>query len=56
MITQLAVYYTLIWIDLSKQEKLDADRKVIQQIGFTGNLEKNAIIFFIVAEAKKKNF
>ena len=30
-------YYKLIAIDLSKQQKLDADPKAIQQISFTGN-------------------
>ena len=35
----------LIAIDLSKQQKLDADPKPMQQINFTGNLEKNATIF-----------
>ena len=33
-------HYKLIAIDLSKQQKLDADPKAIQQINFTGNLEK----------------
>ena len=32
--------YNLIAIDLSKQQALDADRKGIQQINFTGNLEQ----------------
>ena len=32
-------YYKLIVVDLSKQQKLDADRKAIQQINFTGNLD-----------------
>ena len=32
--------YKLIAIDLSKQQKLDAGAKAIQQINFTGNLEK----------------
>ena len=40
-------------IDLSKQEKLDADPKAIQQINFTGNLEKIVTIFFIIEEAKE---
>ena len=31
-------YYKLIALDLSKQQKLDADPKSIQQINFTGNL------------------
>ena len=33
-------YHTLIAIDLSKQQKLDADRKEKQQINFTGNLDR----------------
>ena len=32
-------YYKLIVVDLSKQQKLDADRKAIQQINFAGNLD-----------------
>ena len=42
----------LIAIDLSRQQKLDADPKAIQQFNFTGNLE-NAMIFFIIEEAKE---
>ena len=47
-------YYKLIAIDLSKQQKLDADPKAIQQITFTGNLDRaeGSIIFFIIEEAK----
>ena len=40
-------------IDLIKQQALDADPKAIQQINFTGSLENNAAIFFIIEEAKK---
>ena len=41
--------------DLSKQQALHADPKVIQQINFTGNLKRDngAIMFSIDAEAKK---
>ena len=48
-------YYKLIAIDLSKQQKLDADPKVIQQINFTGNLDRaeGATMFFIIEEAKE---
>ena len=47
----------LIAIDLSKQKALHADPKKIQQINFTGNLDRDgsATIFFIIEEAKKKN-
>ena len=33
-------YYKMIAIDLSKQPTLDADPKAIQEINFTGNLER----------------
>ena len=33
-------HYKLIATDLSKKQKLNADPKAIQQINFTGNLEK----------------
>ena len=41
-------YYKLTAIDLSKQQKLDADPKALRQINFAGNLERagNAQIFF----------
>ena len=47
--------YKLIAIDLSKQQKLDADLKAIQQINFTGNLDRveGATIFFIIEQAKE---
>ena len=64
MITQLDVYetnpyfkkyYKLIAIDLSKQQKLEADPKAIQQINFTGSLtrEEVATMYFIIEEAKE---
>ena len=45
--------YKTIAIDLSQQQALDADPKVIQQITFPGNLEKNETIVFIIEEVKK---
>ena len=42
----------MIAIDLSKQQELDSDPKAIQQINFTGNLEQQATIYFIIEEAK----
>ena len=47
--------YKMGAIDLSKQQALDADPKAIQQISFTGNLEREngAIMFFIAEEAKE---
>ena len=45
----------MIGIDVSKQPKLDAGPKVIQQINFTGNLccTDGRVMFFIVEEAKE---
>ena len=45
-------HYKMIAIDLSKQQELDYDPKAIQRINFTGNLEQQATIFFIIEEAK----
>ena len=43
-------YYKLVAIDLSEQQKLDADPKALQQINFTGNLNRaeGATMFFII--------
>ena len=46
-------HYKLIAIDLIKQQKVEADPKAIQQINFTGNIEKDTSIFFIIEEAKE---
>ena len=50
-------YYKMIAIDLSKQEKLDADPKTIPQIEFIGNPARNPVgkitVFFIIKEAKE---
>ena len=45
----------MIAIDLSKQQALDADPKAVQQINFTGNLERdeNTKMCFIFEEAKE---
>ena len=64
MITQQDVYYAIpisrkyyksIAIDLSKQQKLDADPKAIQQSNFTWDLDRaeGTAIFFIIKEAKE---
>ena len=41
-------YYKMIAIDLRKQQVVDANPKSIQQINFTGNLERQATMFFII--------
>ena len=43
----------MIAIDLSKQQAHDADPKAIQHINFTGNLDMNVTMFFIIEEAKE---
>ena len=47
-------YYKLIAIDLSKQQKLDADPKAIQ-VNFTGNISRaeGTTMFFTIEEAKE---
>ena len=49
----LKKYFKMITTDLSKQQALDADPKAMQHINFTGNLEQQATIFFIIKEAKE---
>ena len=49
----LKKYYNMTAIDLSKQQALDAYPKAKQQINFTGNLQNNAEIFFIIEEVKE---
>ena len=50
--------YKMIVIDLNKQQVLDADPRAIQQINFTGNLERsgNTTMFFIIEQAKETVF
>ena len=50
--------YKMIAVDLSKQQALDADPRAIQQINFTGNLDRagNTRVYFILEEAKEKLF
>ena len=45
----------MIAIDLSKKNVLDFDPKAIQQINFTGNLDRagNTRVYFILEEAKE---
>ena len=46
-------YYKLIAIDLSKQQVLQENEDLIQQINFIGRLEEAANVFIIIE--KKKN-
>ena len=55
MITQLVYfqnYYKMIVIVLSTQQAFDVDPKAIEQINFTGNLEEQSTISFIIEEGK----
>ena len=40
-------------IYLIKQQALDADPKAIHQVNFTGNLNLNVAVFFIIKEVKE---
>ena len=46
-------YYKLIAIDLSKQQVLQENENLVQQINFIGKLEKAANVFIIIE--KKEN-
>ena len=43
----------MIAIDLSKKQALDADPKAMQQINFTGNLEEQSTMSFIIERVKE---
>ena len=45
--------HKMLAIDLSKQQALDGDFRVIQQINFTINLDRAVGTFFIFEEAKE---
>ena len=47
-------HYKLIAIDLSKQTELE-NPDLKQQINFTGRLEQNATIFFIIEKEEETN-
>ena len=53
--TYFKKYFELIAIDFSKQEKLDVDPKAIQQINFTGSLNRvrGARMYFNIEKAKQ---
>ena len=48
----------MIAVDLNKQQALGADPKAIQQINFTGNLDRpnNTRFYFILEEEKETIF
>ena len=49
----LKKYYKLIAIDLSKQQELEENEDLIQQINFIGRLEQASNVFIIIE--KKEN-
>ena len=64
MITQVDIYYIILYfkkyynliaIDLSKQQKLDADPKSIQKINVNGNLDRaeSSTMFSSIEKAKE---
>ena len=48
--------YKLVAIDLSKQQKIDAEAKAKQQINFTGNPKKRRQQYFSLLKKRKKQF
>ena len=56
--TYFKKYYTMIAIDLSKQQALDADPRAIQQINFIANLDRDGDtrFYFILEEVKETVF
>ena len=46
-------YYKLITIDLSKQQELEENEDLIQQLNFIGRLEQASNVFIIIE--KKEN-
>ena len=47
--------YRLIAADLSKQKALDADPKAIQEIIFTGKMDNQFRVYYILEQSKEKN-
>ena len=56
--TYFKKYYTMIAIDFSKQQALDADPRAIQQINFIADLDRdgNTRFYFILEEVKETVF
>ena len=47
----------MIAIDLNKQQALVVDLRAIQQINFTGNLDRAGnIIIYLILEESKRNY
>ena len=46
-------HYILIAVDLSRQKKVDADPKVIQQIEFVGKFENNDGVLTVLEKVKR---
>ena len=55
MIT-LKKYYKFIAIDLSKQQALQENEDLIQQINLIGRLEQAANVFIIIEKKRKYHF
>ena len=46
-------YHKLVAVDLSKQKKLDADPRAIQQLEFKYTLETNSTIYWVFEKSKE---
>ena len=45
--------FRLTTADLSKQKVLDADSRAIQRIIFTGQIEEEALVFYVLEKSKE---
>ena len=45
--------FKMMVLNLNIKQAFDADPEAMQQTNFTGNLENNTVIFFIIEEAKE---
>ena len=55
--TYFKKYYKMVAVDLRKQQALDADLNVIQQINLTANLDRaNNTRFYFICEENKRNY
>ena len=45
--------FKLTTADLSKQKVLDADSRAIQRIIFTGQIEEEALVFYVLEKSKE---
>ena len=58
MFIRFCLFWKILQInsaDLSRQKSLDADPKAIQQIIFTGKMDNQFRVYYILDQSKEKN-